>query len=204
MSYTQLTREQRYQIYALQKARQNQTQIAAIVGCHKSTSSREVRRNRGQRGYRPKQAHELATTRHRAAYRPRITDQTWQLVESLLRQQWSPEQISGRLKLEKKAIVSSERIYQYISADKGQGGTLHLNLRSQKKRRKRYGQPSLRGHLPNRRSIETRPKIVEQQRRVGERARRHHHRSEPSAGTGQPRRAQVEADTAGEGRAPDG
>ncbi len=137
MSYTQLTRDQRCQIYALKKARQNQTQSAAIVGCHKSTVAREVRRKRGGRGYRPKQAHALAATRHLAAYRPRITDQTWQAVESLWCQQWSPEQIAGRLKLEKKAAVSHQRIYQYRAADKGQGGTLHFNLRSQKKRRKR-------------------------------------------------------------------
>jgi transposase, IS30 family len=122
MSYTQLTREQRYQIYALMKAGQNQTQIAAIIGCHKGTISREVRRNRGGRGYRPKQAHELATARHLAAYRPRIADQTRALVASLLRQQWSPEQIAGRLKPERQPAVSHERIYQYVYSDKRRGG----------------------------------------------------------------------------------
>jgi IS30 family transposase len=50
MSYTQLTREQRYQIHALMKAGHNQSEIATIIGSHKSTISREVRRNRGQRG----------------------------------------------------------------------------------------------------------------------------------------------------------
>ena len=76
MSYTQLTREQRYQIYALIKAGNTQTRTAKIVGCHKSTSSREVRRNRGRRGYRPKQAPESAVARHLAAYCPRIAAQT--------------------------------------------------------------------------------------------------------------------------------
>ena len=66
MSYTQLTREQRYQIYALMKAGHDQTRIAEIVSCHKSTISRELARNRGQRGYRPKQAHEIACARQRA------------------------------------------------------------------------------------------------------------------------------------------
>ncbi len=95
--YQQLTREQRYQLYALKKAAHNRTEIAAIIGVHKSTVSRELARNGGRRGYRPKQAHELATARHRATYRPRISDQTWARVEQLLRQQSSPEQISGRL-----------------------------------------------------------------------------------------------------------
>src|SRR5438105_3258615 len=105
MSYTQLTREQRYQIYALMKAGHDQTRIASIIGCHKSTVSREVRRNRGRRGYRPKQAHELTVARHRAAYRPRITAPTWAVVEALVRRQWSPEQVAGRLKLEGRPSV---------------------------------------------------------------------------------------------------
>lgn len=51
--YIQLTREQRYQILALMKTGQNQTQIASVLGVHKATISRELRRNRGLRGYRP-------------------------------------------------------------------------------------------------------------------------------------------------------
>ncbi len=43
MTYTQLTREQRYQIYALMKAGLCQTKIAKVVGVHKSTISRERR-----------------------------------------------------------------------------------------------------------------------------------------------------------------
>ena len=168
MSYTQLTREQRYQIYALMKAEQSQTRIAEIVGCHKSTVSRELRRNRGQRGYRPKQAHELATARHQDAYRPRIAAETCQRVEALVRQQWSPEQIAGRLKLEGCASVSYETIYQHIYADKRAGGTLHLCLRSQKKRRKRYGARSRRGQIPNRTGIEARPAVVAARRRLGD------------------------------------
>ncbi|MCA1612766.1 MAG: IS30 family transposase, partial [Acidobacteria bacterium] len=161
MSHTQLTREQRYQIYALMKAAQSQTRIAEIVGCHKSTISRELARNRGRRGYRPKQAHELSKARHRAAYRPRITEATWALIESLLRQQWSPEQIAGRLKLERQAAPSPERIYQYVYDDKRRGGTLHLCLRCRKVRRKRYGKHSRRGQMPNRVGIEARPAVVD-------------------------------------------
>lgn len=168
MSYTQLTREQRYQIYALMKAGQSQTRIAEIVGCHKSTIGRELARNRGRRGYRPKQAQELATARHLAAYRPRISPPTWAAVEKLLRQQWSPEQIAGRLRLERQPAVSHERIYQHIYADKRAGGTLHLHLRCRKVRRKRYGARSRRGRIPNRTGIEARPAAVDAKRRVGD------------------------------------
>jgi len=168
MSYTQLTREQRYQIYALMKAGHDQTLIAQIVGCHKSTISRELSRNRGGRGYRPKQAHELSVARHLAAYRPRITAETWARVEALVHQQWRPEQISGRLRLEGRPSVSHERIYQHIYSDKRLGGMLHRGLRCRKVRRKRYGTHSRRGQIPNRVSIEARPSVVAQRRRVGD------------------------------------
>jgi IS30 family transposase len=76
MNYKQLAREQRYQIYALKKAGQNQSQIALVVGCHKSTISRELQRNCGQRGYYPLLADKAAHKRHREAYHPRITTET--------------------------------------------------------------------------------------------------------------------------------
>jgi IS30 family transposase len=46
MNYTQLTQEQRYQIYALLKMDHTQIEIAKVIGVHKSTISRELRRNR--------------------------------------------------------------------------------------------------------------------------------------------------------------
>ena len=54
MKYTQLTQEQRYQLHALLKMEHNRTEIADTLGVHKSTISRELQRNRGKRGYRPK------------------------------------------------------------------------------------------------------------------------------------------------------
>ena len=160
MNYTQLTREQRYQIYVLLKAGHHQTQIAVIIGCHKSTISRELRRNRGPQGYYPSQAQQLARRRQRHSHGPRIAPETWQQIEQLLRQQWSPEQIAGRLRLERLPTVSHERIYLYVYADKRHGGSLHRHLRSQKKQRKRYGGYIRRGQIPNRVGIEQRPAIV--------------------------------------------
>lgn len=168
MNYTQLTREQRYQIYALMKEGHNQTQIAANLACHKSTISRELRRNRGLKGYYPYQADELAFDRQCEAYRSRIAWETWQLVERLLRQEWSPEQIAGRLKLEKQPTVSHECIYLYVYAEKRRGGTLHQHLRSQKKQRKRYSGYIRRGQIPNRTSIDKRPQIVASKGRFGD------------------------------------
>ena len=168
MAYTQLTREQRYQIYILRKAGHRQNFIAKELGVHPSTISRELERGRGQRGYRPKQADELASARKQKRYRARINAATWTLIESLLRQDWSPEQVSGWLAKEKQESVSHESIYQYIYSDKRRGGTLFHHLRCRKKRRKRYGSYDRRGHMPNCRSIEKRPAVVDQRRRIGD------------------------------------
>jgi IS30 family transposase len=168
MSYTQLTCEQRYQICVLLKAGHNGTQIAMLVGCHKSTISRELQRNRGRKGYFAKLAQNLAHKRRRRSHALRIAAETWAVVARLVRQDWSPEQISGRLKLEKLPTVSPERIYQYVYADKRRGGTLYRHLRSQKKQRKRYGGYIRRGQIPNRTFIDKRPQIVATKRRFGD------------------------------------
>ena len=93
--YTQLTQEERYQIEALLKMGHHQSEIAVVLKRDKSKISREVRRNRGLRGYRPKQAQHLALARREAKAKPRIAPGTWEWVESLLREEWSPEQVSG-------------------------------------------------------------------------------------------------------------
>ena len=93
--YTQLTQEERYQIYALQKAGVSQQEIAEVLERSPSTISRELRRNRGQKGYRPAQAHWLAQRRWRGRDRTRIAASTWERVERLLRADWSPHETTG-------------------------------------------------------------------------------------------------------------
>ena len=165
--YTQLTREQRYQIYALLKAGQKQSEIARFIKVHKSTVSRELARNCGQKGYRPKQAHQFALNKRKKA-RYRIAASTWILIETLIRQEWSPEQVSDWLKDNYGLQISHEWIYQYILIDKHAGGDLHRHLRCQKKRRKRYGTYDRRGRIKNRVSIDERPAIVDTRQRLGD------------------------------------
>ena len=164
--YTQLTQEQRYQIYAFMKAGFTQKEVAVETGVPPSSISREVRRNRGRRGYRPKQAHQKALARR--INKSRIDSSTWALVDSLIKKDWSPEQISGRLFIEQGISISHEWIYLHIYRDKQQGGDLHQHLRCQKKRRKRYGHRDRRGRIPDRVGIEERPTVVSQKSRVGD------------------------------------
>ncbi|HCI52639.1 MAG TPA: IS30 family transposase [Gallionella sp.] len=161
MNYTHLTREERYQIYALKKAGHTQSEIANVLERSPSTISRELSRNRGGRGYRPKQAQRLACER-RAMNARQIDDNTWQFAQDRLQEQWSPEQISNH------AAISVETVYQRIYADKQAGGALWKQLRCQKQRKKRYGKTDRRGIIPNRKSIEQRPVIVNERSRIGD------------------------------------
>jgi transposase, IS30 family len=167
MSYKQLTQEQRYQIYALLKMDHNQSEIAYVIGVHKSTISRELWRNCGGRGYRPQQAHRMATSRRNKSV-DSIQPETWSEIDHWLCNDWSPEQVSGWLKSRKDLHVSHEWIYQHILVDKRNGGDLYCHLRCQRKRRKRYGSYDRRGILPNRVSIEQRPGEVDTRQRLGD------------------------------------
>ena len=165
-TYTQLTHEQRYQHSALLKMGQNQTEIVKVIGAHKLTISRELRRNRGQRGYRPKQAHQISLIIRKKA-KPRIQEATWALIDSKLQEAWSLEQNSDWLNRNTDIQVSHERILEYILADKRAGGDLHKHLHCKKKRRKRYGGDDRRWKLPNRVSIDEHPGIVDQRECIG-------------------------------------
>jgi transposase, IS30 family len=147
----------------------SQSAIAAYLGKDKSTISRELKRNTGLRGYRPKQAQEKASLRQASKPRSkRFTAALRQEVEELLRQDFSPEQIAGRAEYEGREMVSHECIYQHIWSDKRSGGDLYTHLRhAPKKRRKRYACNDRRGQLPNKVSIEERPRQVETRQELG-------------------------------------
>ena len=170
MTYTHLTQDERYQIAILTKAGHDQSDIARVMNRDKSTISREMARNCGQRGYRPKQANEIAQERKQARENGRrVAPETWAFVDAKLAETWSPEQIAGYLKANDKPTVSHESIYQRIYADKQAGGILHNALRCQKARRKRYGGGrERRGTIPNQVSIDKRPTVVGQRERFGD------------------------------------
>ena len=133
MMYHQITREERYTIWALRGQEKSVIEIARALGRHRSTIHREVRRNCGRADgfYRPLQAHGYANTRRSISRRNfRLTDQDWGLVERLMRlEDWSPEQIAGRMALEGRLQISHETIYRHVWNDKRRGGTLHRHLR---------------------------------------------------------------------------
>jgi len=168
--YRQLTHEQRSTIYRLKKQNFTNTRIAEIISVSASTITRELKRNIGKKGYRPKQAHEKCLQRRSTASKYiKLNSVMKEYICRKLKQYLSPEQIVGKAKATGIDIVSFERIYLFIWADKKDGGDLYKYLRwSNKKKRKRYGSTDRRGQIKNRRFIDERPVIVEQRERIGD------------------------------------
>ena len=169
-SYSQLTQDQRYQIEILKKAGKNQKEMADLLEVSASTICRELKRNTGKRGYRPRQAQLKADRRRsQAAKAQKMTEGLILLIEAKIELDWSPEQISGWLKTDQGIAISHERIYQHVWADKRQGGMLYTHLRqSRKKRKKQYGSKDKRGQIRNRTSIDERPAVVAEKSRIGD------------------------------------
>jgi transposase, IS30 family len=168
--YKHLTQQERYSIERMGKAGYKQNEIAGCLGRSESTISRELRRNLGQRGYRHGQAQQKADERRfESLKRVKFTPQLQWIVEEHLRNDLSPEQITGVMRRNAETTVSHERIYQHIYSDHHQGGDLHLHLRQgRKKRRRRLGRTDRRGRIPNRVSIDERPASVESKHYYGD------------------------------------
>ncbi len=140
------------------------------LGVDQSTISRELNRNTGNRGYRYQQAHRMALDRREASRIPtKMNLGMVGLIESKLEQEWSPEQISGWLFVDRGISISHETIYLHIWENKRSGGKLYTHLRRQGKKydKRRHGKSS-RGHIKNRICIEDRPEIVDQRLRLGD------------------------------------
>ena len=169
--YHHLTYGSRCQIYALKRSGMSVRGVSRALEVSASTVSRELRRNRGLRGYQMKQAQRFSEVRRRqASSRPRkLTEGLWSRIEEQLRRQWSPQQIAGRLRLQGGPLVGKTWIYRQVWQDRANGGTLYRNLRRRGKKANRRGRSGAgRGVIPGRVDIAERPAVVELKRRVGD------------------------------------
>lgn len=173
MRYQQITREERYTLAQLrmQQPRLSKAEIARQMRRHPSTIGRELRRNRSLNdgAYRASQAQE-----HRNGRRSRnrgwtkLTVRQWRIVEDLLREGFSPDQVSGRLRVAGTLEVSHETIYRYVWADKHANGQLHLCLRQRtRRRRKRYATKERRGLVAGKQHITARPAAATERTEFG-------------------------------------
>ena len=172
MTYLQITSAERYIISELRQKGLNKARIGALLGRHRSTIGRELKRNSSpyDGAYRPSVAIQHASGRRsRSRRNQRFTAGAFRFTETLLKQKWSPEQISGRSRLMGWLSMSHQTIYRHVWLDKRQGGNLYLNLRhAGKQRRKRYGGADSRGRLAGKRPISERPELIDARTRVGD------------------------------------
>ena len=174
MRYVQLTYEERVMLSTLKRQGLSVREIARQLGRHFSTLYRELQRNSCSHidgSYRPSKADRRTCARRSRSRRNRhYTDDHFKLIRKLLRQKWSPEQISGHIRRFSlmNRHISHETIYQYLWRDKAEGGALWMHLRqSSKQRRKRYRSYDSRGRLADKRHISERPGSVETRRYRG-------------------------------------
>ena len=170
MKYRHLTREERAQIYALLSHGSSQEEIASQLHSDSSTISRELKRNMGGRGYRPKQAQEKADERRSLASTTanKMQGELLELMEEKVLLDWSPEQRSGWLSA-RDILISHASIYRHVWKHKRQGGTLYTHLRhAGKKYHTRVSGKAGRGCIPNRVDSEQRPAVVARKERLGD------------------------------------
>jgi IS30 family transposase len=160
-----LTFEERGFLYRSKKKGKSNTEIAELMGRHPSTIGRELKRNAGQRGYRPKQAQRLAEERRLASRRPHKMDdaQVYQYVEERLKKLWSPDQIAERVRDDFPRTparwLSRQTIYDWINQH---APDWHSLLR-------RGGRPpEKRGKLTDCVRIDGRPEVINRRRRYGD------------------------------------
>lgn len=170
MSYKHLNPEERHYIEVQHKIGVSANNISKALGRSQPTISRELSRNIGKRGYRYKQAGCLTEERHKAKPKKlKLTQEIKRVIDGYLKQDWSPEQIAGRLKFDSIITLHHETIYQYILSDKRSGGLLYKHLRHQgKPYRKRYGSAHNRTGIPNRVDIDERPEEANLRKRIGD------------------------------------
>lgn len=169
--YHQITSEERYSLGLLRQRGLRPAAIARMLGRHRSSITREIQRNatRHDGTYRPQLANWYAHSRRsRSRRNTQYTSVDWARVEALVREDWSPEQVAGRLRRDGVLTISHETIYRRVWADKRAGGALYLHLRgARKQKRKRYGAYDSRGRLAGKRPITTRPPGAEHRSRFG-------------------------------------
>jgi len=172
MKYKQLTLSKRYHISTLIKEGYKQKEIAKEIGVHPSTICREFKKYRSDKNseYKAEESHIQTKIKHiKKPKRKAMNNQIEKYVKQKLKEDWSPEQLVGRMKKDTKLTISHETIYKFIYKNKENGGLLYKHLRHRnKKYHDRSNKYKKRSIIPNRISIDQRSKIVDKKTRIGD------------------------------------
>jgi IS30 family transposase len=166
-----LDREERYELARLREGGLSIRGAAARMGRSPSTISRELARNACPRtgACQPERAHRLAWERQRRPKPSKLSGhpQLRQAVQQMLARRYSPEQVSGRLRVDYPGDlamrVSHETIYQsiYLYPRGALRRELQACLRTGRPARRRRGRREMRGQIVAAVPIGQRPAEVE-------------------------------------------
>lgn len=160
MKYRQITEDERYTIHRMKSRGYSQKEIAESIGKHKSSISRELKRNTSRDGsYRPEHASARTRVRRKCSRKkPQYPAELLKSVSNHIEEDWSPEQVSLTFRKLHISSISFSTIYRYVKRDKKAGGMLYTHLRQYSKiKRKRNGYVDTRGTLKGKRPLEARP-----------------------------------------------
>lgn len=177
MGHTELNLDERRTFYRLREAKLPMAEIARVMGRHRSSLYREVKRNFYQDqevpaagGYFPVTAQNMAEGRRRRQCKLIRCPQLREVVIDRLRHDWSPEQVAGRLKVDGIApvTVSHETIYKFIYSKSGKAPELGRLLPSRRKKRvPRYARKARGNVFPDTVSIKHRPNCINERKEFG-------------------------------------
>ncbi len=174
-TYKHLSLQERELLAQLHWEGKSLGEIAKALGRNKSTVFRELRRNSASqyKCYTPCRAHARSCERKTSAntHERLKNDLIRQYVKQGLAQGWSPEQISGRLSKDYPGqSINHEAIYQFIYHRQNPDRLemiYQLRRAHRKRRNKGIGRKELKTKIPNRISIDARPKSVESRNHYG-------------------------------------
>jgi IS30 family transposase len=175
MSYQHLTPIERGKLKALLDQGKSQSFIAEAIGRHRSSICRELKRNDAdKKGYAPERAQKRYARVRKECVKQRHVDHLplWNYLFEKLSEKFSPEQVADRIELEypddPKMRISYETIYRALYSDERLRVLIAQLRQARPKRRKRGMGKSRRGpSIPNRVSIEERPKQVGNRMELG-------------------------------------
>jgi IS30 family transposase len=171
-----LSFEERERIFVGVCRGESDSEIAWALGRHRSTIGREIRRCGGERRcYRPLKAERVA---RRLAARPKpsklsVCPALVVAIERGLRERWSPQQISARLRVDhpddERMRISHETIYRslYVQSRGELRRQLTAQLRTGRSTRRSRGRVETRGRIAGMVAIAERPPEVDDRRVPG-------------------------------------
>lgn len=164
--------EERHYIQISLNNAMSHNEIAKSLNRSQASISREIKRNKGLRGYRHQQANTKAQERHANKLKAvKLTEEVERKITDYINLEWSPEQVCGKLKKDNIVSLHHETVYRLILADKKKGGQLYKRLRHQNKPyKKRYGSSNNRSSygIKGRVGIEERPNEANNRERFGD------------------------------------